>query len=290
MKKTIIKAASLALATISAVSFASCNADKLLVGKEYVVADSQLAALMKLDKGEADVAVIDSVMAGYYTSTGDYASKMQIVDGLVFAEESYGVAAKKGNNALMSKINEALIAIRTTGYADLVEEYNLSSSVALTADTTDPYANATDSSWTNLISDDNPTLVIGYTEFAPIAYKENDEWIGFDIELAKATVAYLNQTYSTNIELNFQIIDWNAKESLLENGTIDLVWNGMTITPAREAEMCISVPYLFNKQVAVILKSDAAKYTDKASMAKAIMTAETGSAGETVIIGEKDAE
>ena len=64
----------------------------------------------------------------------------------------------------------------------------------------------------------------------------------------------------------------------------------MTITPAREAEMCISVPYLFNKQVAVILKSDAAKYTDKASMAKAIMTAETGSAGETVIIGEKDAE
>ena len=290
MKKTIIKAASLALATISAVSFASCNADKLLVGKEYVVADSQLAALMKLDKGEADVAVIDSVMAGYYTSTGDYASKMQIVDGLVFAEESYGVAAKKGNNALMSKINEALIAIRTTGYADLVEEYNLSSSVALTADTTDPYANATDSSWTNLISDDNPTLVIGYTEFAPIAYKENDEWIGFDIELAKATVAYLNQTYSTNIELNFQIIDWNAKESMLENGTIDLVWNGMTITPAREAEMCISVPYLFNKQVAVILKSDAAKYTDKASMAKAIMTAETGSAGETVIIGEKDAE
>jgi len=290
MKKTIVKAASLALATISAVSFASCNADKLLVGKEYVVADSQLAALMKLDKGEADVAVIDSVMAGYYTSTGDYASKMQIVDGLVFAEESYGVAAKKGNNALMSKINEALIAIRTTGYADLVEEYNLSSSVALTADTTDPYANATDSSWTNLISDDNPTLVIGYTEFAPIAYKENDEWIGFDIELAKATVAYLNQTYSTNIELNFQIIDWTAKESMLENGTIDLVWNGMTITPAREAEMCISVPYLFNKQVAVILKSDAAKYTDKASMAKAIMTAETGSAGETVIIGEKDAE
>jgi len=290
MKKTIVKAASLALATISAVSFASCNADKLLVGKEYVVADSQLAALMKLDKGEADVAVIDSVMAGYYTSTGDYASKMQIVDGLVFAEESYGVAAKKGNNALMSKINEALIAIRTTGYADLVEEYNLSSSVALTADTTDPYANATDSSWTNLISDDNPTLVIGYTEFAPIAYKENDEWIGFDIELAKATVAYLNQTYSTNIELNFQIIDWTAKESMLENGTIDLVWNGMTITPAREAEMCISVPYLFNKQVAVILKSDAARYTDKASMAKAIMTAETGSAGETVIIGEKDAE
>ena len=144
MKKSIIKAASLALATIGAVSFASCSTNKLLVGKEYVVADSQLAALMKLDKGEADVAVIDSVMAGYYTSTGDYAEKMQIVEGLVFAEEQYGIAAKKGNDALVSKINEALIAIRETGYASLIEEYNLSTSVALTAETTNPLADATD--------------------------------------------------------------------------------------------------------------------------------------------------
>ena len=288
MKKFTFKAVSLGLATVGAVTFAACGQSNLEVGKEFVKADNQLAALMKLDKGEADVAVIDSVMAGYYTSTGDYASKMQIVDGLVFAEESYGIAAKKGNNALMSKVNEALIAIRTTGYADLVEEYNLSSSVALTADTANPYADATDSSWTNLISDDNPTLVIGYTVFAPIAYEENDELIGFDIELAKATVAYLNTAYSVDIDVEFLLIDWNTKEAKLADGTIDLVWNGMTITPEREAEMCISVPYLFNKQVAVIMKTDAEKFTDKASMEKAIMTAESGSAGETVIVGKKE--
>jgi hypothetical protein len=33
------------------------------------------------------------------------------------------------------------------------------------------------------------------------------------------------------------------------------------------------------------LKSDAGKYSDAASMSKAIMTAESGSAGETVIVG-----
>ncbi|MBO5411695.1 MAG: transporter substrate-binding domain-containing protein [Clostridia bacterium] len=141
------------------------------LGAEYVVAPSQLDALMKLDKGEADVAVIDSVMAGYYTSTGDYASKMQIVDGLVFAEESYGIAAKKGNNALMSKINEALIAIRTTGYAEVVAQYGLTSSVALNADTVDVYAGATDDSWANVVS--SGKLVIGYTIFAPIAYEKD---------------------------------------------------------------------------------------------------------------------
>ena len=289
MKKSIIKAASLALATIGAVSFASCSTNKLLVGKEYVVADSQLAALMKLDKGEADVAVIDSVMAGYYTSTGDYAEKMQIVEGLVFAEEQYGIAAKKGNDALVSKINEALIAIRETGYASLIEEYNLSTSVALTAETTNPLADATDGSWNAVVS--SSKLVIGYTVFAPIAYEVEGALTGFDIELAEATVAYLNQTYSTNIDIEFQLIEWSAKETLLENGTIDLVWNGMTITPARSEQMCISVPYLYNKQVAVIMKEDANKYTsNKMSMVQAIMTAEAGSAGETVIIGEQDAE
>ncbi len=289
MKKNIVKVASLALATIGAVSFASCSTNKLLVGKEYVVADSQLAALMKLDKGEADVAVIDSVMAGYYTSTGDYADKMQIVEGLEFTTEQYGIAAKKGNEALISKVNEALIAIRETGYASIIEEYNLASSIALTEETTDPLADATDASWDNLVEDG--TLVIGYTVFAPIAYEVEGSLTGFDIELAEAVVAYWNTTYSTNIQLEFVEIDWNTKEAKLNDETLDLVWNGMTITEQRSAEMQISVPYLLNKQVAVVLKEDASKYnSNKMSMAQAIMTAEAGSAGETVIIGEQDAE
>ena len=74
----------------------------------------------------------------------------------------------------------------------------------------------------------------------------------------------------------------------MEDGTLDLVWNGLTITPTRSEEMCISVPYLYNKQVAVIMKSDAGKYTSKESMAKAIMTAETGSAGESVIVPSEE--
>ena len=280
MKKSMVKTAVCAFALAGVCSLTACG-ETLNIGKEYVAATSQLDALMKLDKGEADVAVIDSVMAGYYTSTGDYAAKMQIVDNLVLAEESYGIAAKKGNKALMSKINEALIALRTTEYEDLLVEYNLKASAALTAETVDTYKDATDASWTELVN--SGTLVIGYTEFAPIAYKDGDNWTGFDIELAKDTVNYLNTKYSVDIDVEFLLIDWNTKEAKLEAGTIDLGWNGMTITPERSAQMCVSVPYLYNKQVAVILKSDAAKFTNKDSMKNAIMTAEKGSAGESVI-------
>ena len=287
MKKNITKIVCGILAATTIAGLAACgNKQELKVGKEFVAATSQLDALTKLDKGEADVAVIDSVMAGYYTSTGDYAEKMQMVDGLVFAEESYGVAGKKGNKALMSKINEALIGIRTTDYAELATEYGLTSSTALTETTVDTYADATDDSWTNVVS--SGKIVIGYTLFAPIAYEENNNLTGFDIELAKKTIDYLNTKYQTSVEVEFLLIEWSTKEAKLQDGTIDLVWNGMTITPQREAEMCVSVPYLYNKQVAVVLKKDASKYSTVESMANAIMTAENGSAGETVIVGEKD--
>lgn len=287
MKKNLVKMTGLVLAAACVLGVTACKEEeKLQVGKEFVAATSQLDALTKLDKGEADVAVIDSVMAGYYTSTGDYATKMQMVDGLVFAEESYGIAAKKGNKALVSKINEALIGIRQTEYATLAAQYGLTSSIALTQETTDTYAEATDSSWTDVVS--SGKIVIGYTLFAPIAYEENDALTGFDIELARKTVAYLNTEYELNLQVEFLLIEWSTKEAKLADGTIDLVWNGMTITEEREAEMCVSVPYLYNKQVAVILKSDATKYSTKESMSDAIMTAESGSAGETVIVGEKE--
>ena len=101
--------------------------------------------------------------------------------------------------------------------------------------------------------------------------------------------AYLNTTYSTEVEVEFVIIEWGQKEAMLENGSIDLVWNGMTITEERQAQMCISVPYLANKQVAVIKKADAEKYaaTDAAGFAAkakdAVIIVETGSAGEELV-------
>lgn len=139
-----------------------------LLGKEYISSASQLDALTSLDSGNIDVAVIDSVMAGYYTSTGVYKDKLVMIEDLVLATEEYGIAAKKGNQALMSKINQALIAIRNTEYKAVAEEFGLTASLSITSATTNPYADATDDSWTKVVQ--SGKIVIGYTVFAPIAY------------------------------------------------------------------------------------------------------------------------
>ncbi|MBQ5926929.1 MAG: transporter substrate-binding domain-containing protein, partial [Clostridia bacterium] len=142
--------------------------DEQDIGKEYITANSQLDALVALDNGSIDVAIIDSVMAGYYTSTGAYKGKMVVVENLVLAQEEYGIAAKKGNEAFMSKINEALLALIDTDYKTVAEDFGLTASCSLSATMTNQYATATDNSWNEIVS--SGKIIIGYTVFAPIAY------------------------------------------------------------------------------------------------------------------------
>ena len=293
MKKltSIILALVMMLGCVAA--FASCQQPEdngLNFGKELLSVGSQLDALNGLVKGDADIAVIDSVMAGYYMNGVDTFKDYQILPGVVLAEEQYGIAAKKGNAALIGKINEAMIALANTDYATVANKYGLATETLVTATTANPNANATDESWNNVVA--AKKLIVGYTLFAPIAYTDGDgadaELIGFDIELAKAVVNYLNTTYSTQVEVEFIVIEWNEKEALLENGSIDLVWNGMTITDERLAAMEISVPYLANKQVAIVKKADASKYgANKEEFfektAEAIIIVEKGSAGEELV-------
>lgn len=257
-------------------------------GKELLRYDSQLDTLPKLVNDDIDVAIIDSVMAGYYCKTGNYANQIAIVEDLVLAQEKYGIAGRKNDKAFVSKINEALIALAETRYEEIGADYGLTDSLCLDNETANPLESATDNSWNEIVN--SGKIVIGYTIFAPICYDVVDDvpTKGFDIDLAKAVVAYLNQKYSVSLDVEFLLIDWDNKEVDLANDNIDLIWNGLTITDERANAMCISVPYLNNNQVAVVLKSNLSMYSDAGkilvNMNKAVIGVEKGSAGESVVL------
>ena len=280
------KAAALVAAVIMSVTaFAACNSgEKLAYGKELLTLNTQLDTLTQLNMGAIDAAVIDSVMAGYYSNNGEYAGKVTIMDA-VLQREQYGIAARKDDKAFMSKINEALIALYGNGgMQEVADQFGLTADIALESSTENPLADATDSSWDDIVA--SGKIIIGYTIFAPIAFDEGNGLTGYDIELAQKTIEYLNEKYSVNLEPEFQIIDWNSKEALLTNGTIDLIWNGLTIDEERVANMCISVPYLNNDQVAVVRTEDKDKYVTPDDLKDAVIGVEKGSAGESVVRGE----
>ena len=75
-------------------------------------------------------------------------------------------------------------------------------------------------------------LIVGITEFEPMDYKDaNGEWIGFDADLARAFAESLGVT------AEFQLIEWDSKVMELEGKTLDVVWNGMTLTDDVKAAM-----------------------------------------------------
>ena len=78
-------------------------------------------------------------------------------------------------------------------------------------------------------------------------------------------------------------IDWDNKIFELENKSIDVVWNGMTLTDKVKNAMGCSDPYCKNAQVVVVKSDVAAQYQDEASLADLAFAVEAGSAGKEIV-------
>ena len=140
-----------------------------------------------------------------------------------------------------------------------------------TGDTADTGATESDLAYVQ----DKGTLVVGITEFEPMDYQDADgNWIGFDADMAKAFAE------SLGVEAQFQVIDWDNKVMELDGKTIDVVWNGMTLTDEVTSAMECSNAYCNNAQVVILPADVADQYPDAASMAELNFAVESGSFGQ----------
>lgn len=121
-------------------------------------------------------------------------------------------------------------------------------------------------------------IVVGITDYEPIDYKVkgSDEWVGFDADLVRAVADKMG------IKVEFVVINWDNKFIELNSGTIDCIWNGMTVSDSVKKNCDISDAYAGNSQVVVMKKDALSKYKDKDAVKAANLTiaVEKGSAGE----------
>ncbi len=86
----------------------------------------QTDALLEVNTGSVDFAVLDAQLAKSYAGKGDY-SKIQIVDALSSEVEYYAIAFKKGSD-LTGKVNEQLEKLAADGtIKTLAERYGVAS-------------------------------------------------------------------------------------------------------------------------------------------------------------------
>ena len=126
---------------------------------------------------------------------------------------------------------------------------------------------------------DKGTLIVGITDFAPMDYKDdNGNWIGFDADMATKVAQ------SLGVEVQFVEIDWDNKILELENKSIDVVWNGMTLTSEVTNAMECTNAYLNNAQVVVVSKDKADQCKTLEDVSGFSFAVESGSAGEQAAI------
>ncbi|GCF93545.1 glutamine ABC transporter substrate-binding protein [Enterococcus florum] len=130
--------------------------------------------------------------------------------------------------------------------------------------------------------EESKEITIGLDDtFVPMGFKDEDgKIIGFDIDLATAVF----EEYG--VKPTFQPIDWSMKENELDNGTIDLIWNGYTMTKAREKKVAFSKPYAKNEQV-IVAKKDSG-ITKDADLKDKVLGAQEGSSGYEAFTQQAD--
>lgn len=109
---------------------------------------------------------------------------------------------------------------------------------------------ASDAENKNFTAESGDTMVVGLDDtFVPMGFRDNEgNLIGFDVDLAKEAAERMG------VEVEFQPIDWAMKETELNSGNIDAIWNGYSMTEERKEKVNFSNPYFESSQVFVVLK------------------------------------
>lgn len=117
------------------------------------------------------------------------------------------------------------------------------------------------------------SITVGFDNtFVPMGFEEKSgNYAGFDIELAQ----YVSK--KLGITVHFQPIDWDMKETELQNGTIDAIWNGYSATDERREKVAFTIPYMQNTQILVVKKTSGIHSVE--DMTGKVLGAQNGSSG-----------
>ena len=121
-------------------------------------------------------------------------------------------------------------------------------------------------------------IVIGLDDFAPMGFRdERGEIVGFDVDLAKEAARRMG------VEPEFKIISWDSKNMEVIFGHIDMIWNGLDITPEGQKDMIFTRPYMDNRHIVLVRKGNSQEIYSVDDLAGKNVGTQTGSNSENYI-------
>ena len=203
-------------------------------GAQIASFKSGIDAALDLKNGAIDCVVLDELPAQEIVKRNP---SLKIVRDPFFAEnkEEYAIAVKKGNSALLGKINDTINNMKKNGdYEKLVNAF-----MPADGNIQIPASEATS----------GEKVILGTNAaFPPFEYVEGKNIVGFDITMG--------EKIAKNAGMKLEVMDM-AFDSLipaLQAGTIDFIAAGMSVTEERKKNVDFSVPYFASEQVIIVRK------------------------------------
>ncbi len=192
-------------------------------------------AIQALIQGKVDAVIIDSAPGKYFVEKNS--EKITSLDE-PYAVEEYAIAIKKDNDELTDKINTALAELKEDGTLSEIEQNWLVDEEY----GKHPYTSPEGIEYTGTLT------MATNAEFPPYELKENNEIVGFDVDMMNAVCD----------KLGYQlVVDDMAFDSVITavvTGKADVGVAGMTVTEDRLKNVNFSDSYTKANQVVIVRK------------------------------------
>jgi len=192
------------------------------------------AAVQALVSGKLDCVVIDAQPAAKFVEKNE---GLKIVDG-IFDDEQYAICLKKGNDELLSAMNEAMAELKEDGTLDKIIANYIGDDIGSFQYETPEGA---DHSKGKLVMATN-------AEFEPYEYHEGDEIVGIDVDIARALCDKMGY------ELEIEDMEFDSILPSVEAGKADFGAAGMTVTDERKENADFTDTYANATQVVIVKK------------------------------------
>ena len=191
-------------------------------------------AIQALKNGKVDCVVIDSLPAEKFVEAND---DLQIVEN-IFDPEEYAICMKKGNTELVDEFNTSLGELKDDGTLDSIMSNYIGDEVGQ-----HPYESPADADRSK------GTLTMATNaEFEPWEYKEGNDIVGIDVDIAQAICDKLGY------ELKIEDMAFEAILASVDTGKADFGAAGMTVTEERKESVDFTDTYANASQVVIVKK------------------------------------
>ncbi len=203
-------------------------------GAQIASFKSGIDAALDLKNGAIDCVVLDELPAQEIVKRNP---SLKIVRDPFFADnkEEYAIAVKKGNSALLGKINDTINTMKSNGdYEKLVAAF-----MPADGNIVIPASEATSG---------NKVVLGTNAAFPPFEYVEGKNIVGFDITMGEKIAK------TAGMKLEVMDMAFDSLIPALQAGTIDFIAAGMSVTEERKKNVDFSVPYFASEQVIIVRK------------------------------------